>query len=100
MFHVPSIYTRGKTTGLGKYNVSDVVHSLGGGPDTFISDVKRFSEGPGIVISLVHSTLPQQQDRILILLSFLVATLLLQIIIINLHGELYLTYQPDLLHWP
>ena len=67
---LPSMYTRGKTTGLGKYNVSDVVHSLGGGPDTFISDVKRFSKGPGIVISLVHSTLPQQQDKILILLSF------------------------------
>ena len=32
--------------------------------------VQRFGKGPEIVISLVHSTLPQLEDRFLILISF------------------------------
>ena len=56
--------------GLGKYNATSAVHYFGTGPKTFISVVQHFGKGTGIVITLVHSILPQQQDRFLILISF------------------------------
>ena len=48
----------------------DVIHYLGTGSKAFISGVQRFGKGPGFVISLVNSTLPQQQNRFLTLISF------------------------------
>ena len=59
--------------GLGKYNalawllyitLAQVLKHL------LASLVQLFGKGPGIFISLVHSTLPQQQDQFLILISF------------------------------
>ena len=48
--------------GLGKYNATSAVHYFGTGPKAFISVVQHFGKGPGIVITLVYSILPQQQD--------------------------------------
>ena len=67
-----------------------VVHYLGTDPKAFISVVQCFGKGPGIIISLLHSTLPQQQDLFLILISFCHTTIANTI---NLHGELSVSEQ-------
>ena len=79
-------YARGKLMSLGKYNATGVVHYHGTAPKAFISVVQCFGKGSGIVISLVHSTLPQQQDRFLILVSCYCSHTIANTI--NLHGEL------------
>ena len=74
--------------GLGKYNAISAVHYFGTGPKAFISVVQHFGKGPGIVITLAHSILPQQQDRSLIFISFHGSHTTTIANTINLHGEL------------
>ena len=89
-FPASSMYKRickSGSTGLGKYNATGVVLYFGTGPQAFISVVQHFGKGPGIVITLVYSILPQQQDRFLILISFHGSHTTIANTI-NLHGEL------------
>ena len=72
--------------GLGKYNATSTVHYFGTVPKAFISVVQHFGKGPRIVITLVYSILPQQQDRFLILISFHGSHTTIANTI-NLHGE-------------
>ena len=62
-----------------------IVHYFGIDPKAFISVVQSFGKGLGIFISLVNSTLPQQ-DRFLIFISFYGSHTTANTI--NLHGEL------------